>query len=136
MLLDFKDSILSGNVASELNGGVAHKYIITIASTIIYYDYFLTLPREVAWVWLSKPRVTFINTLFFLNRYVTFLAHIGFLMQAFWLPSENSSRLKKPRDLNDSNCRCRCSTRHRNLDRILRGEVPDSRRCSFSTSWL
>ncbi|KAI0042599.1 hypothetical protein FA95DRAFT_1499876, partial [Auriscalpium vulgare] len=51
-----------------------HNYLELAAITLLYYDYFLTLPQEVACIWprpLARPSI-----LFFLNRYVAFIGNI------------------------------------------------------------
>ncbi|TCD67348.1 hypothetical protein EIP91_000215, partial [Steccherinum ochraceum] len=48
------------------------KYMRLVGITILYYDYLLTLPGEVAYIW-QKPR-SIPSYLFLLNRYFSILA--------------------------------------------------------------
>ncbi|KAI6001118.1 hypothetical protein EDC04DRAFT_1065505 [Pisolithus marmoratus] len=46
-----------------------------VASTILYYDYLLTLRREVDFFWM-KPRRSWMFVLFVANRYITLLSRV------------------------------------------------------------
>ncbi|KAJ3527264.1 hypothetical protein NMY22_g9852 [Coprinellus aureogranulatus] len=74
--------------------GLSHKYIILISITVLYYEYCQTLAREVAYVWHATPQFTAINILFYLNRYTSVLAPIGFVLQALWLPTDYPNKLQ------------------------------------------
>ncbi|KAH6913313.1 hypothetical protein BKA70DRAFT_1262446 [Coprinopsis sp. MPI-PUGE-AT-0042] len=67
------------------------KTFVVIASVVYYYDYFLTFSREVAWVWQSPRRFSWLNVLFYINRYLTFFGLGGVLMRAFWAASPDSA---------------------------------------------
>ncbi|OCH93918.1 hypothetical protein OBBRIDRAFT_723894, partial [Obba rivulosa] len=51
---------------------------------ILYYDYSLTLPMEVARYWLSGRGITWAAALFFIVRYLSILGHIPVMVQVFW----------------------------------------------------
>ncbi|KAJ2914502.1 hypothetical protein MD484_g5903, partial [Candolleomyces efflorescens] len=72
----------------------AHKYVVVVASAILYFEYCLTLSREVDWVWNSKPRITWTHVLFYLNRYLPLFGHIVFLLQLLWIPREHPFKLR------------------------------------------
>ncbi|KAJ3550533.1 hypothetical protein NMY22_g408 [Coprinellus aureogranulatus] len=93
--------------------GLSHKYIILISisefhtkfaydkspnddniAAVLYYEYCQTLAREVAYVWHATPQFTAINILFYLNRYTSLLAPIGFILQALWLPADYPNKLQ------------------------------------------
>ncbi|PPQ80162.1 LOW QUALITY PROTEIN: hypothetical protein CVT25_001455, partial [Psilocybe cyanescens] len=54
-----------------------------IAAVILYYDYILTFSDEYNLYWSSETRFSFATALFYLNRYVTILAHIPTLVLGF-----------------------------------------------------
>ncbi|KIM64918.1 hypothetical protein SCLCIDRAFT_1213027 [Scleroderma citrinum Foug A] len=54
-----------------------------IANVIFYYDYVLTLQREVELFWL-KPRRSWAFTLFIANRYIPIIARVPTLLELFW----------------------------------------------------
>lgn len=50
---------------------------------ILYYDYFLTLPVEIAYFWPPKHRFTWASSLFLANRYLSLFGHIPVIMESF-----------------------------------------------------
>ncbi|PPQ91013.1 hypothetical protein CVT25_013938, partial [Psilocybe cyanescens] len=54
---------------------------------ILYYDYLLTLPREIDRFWASR-RITWASSLFYLNRYLSLLGHGPVIFQYFWRSSD------------------------------------------------
>lgn len=50
---------------------------------ILYYDYFLTLPAEVTYFWLSRNKITWASSFFFMNRYLSLLGHIPVFFESF-----------------------------------------------------
>ncbi|TFK21183.1 hypothetical protein FA15DRAFT_758890 [Coprinopsis marcescibilis] len=59
---------------------VFQKRCITVAAlVVVYHDYFLTLSREVHWIWPSSRGLSLIPAIFYLNRY---LALVGFPLLA------------------------------------------------------
>ncbi|CAK5272344.1 unnamed protein product [Mycena citricolor] len=69
----------------ELNSSY---YLNAISFTILFYDYFLTLPAEVARYWTlltrGQRRWNGASILFFANRYLTLLGNIPVVIQYFW----------------------------------------------------
>ncbi|TFK21165.1 hypothetical protein FA15DRAFT_672790 [Coprinopsis marcescibilis] len=51
---------------------------------LLYYDYFLTFDREVNWVWLASPKLTWTTVCFFLVRYSAIVGHIAVGFYHFW----------------------------------------------------
>ncbi|TFK19704.1 hypothetical protein FA15DRAFT_697372 [Coprinopsis marcescibilis] len=68
----------------------AHKYHILAATAILYHDYFLTLTREVDWVWRAPKTAwrSWTNILFFLNRYLSILGQAFILVRVLWPPGD------------------------------------------------
>ena len=56
-------------------------------SALLYYDHFLTFPQEVERIW--KAKWTFVNVLFLVNRYLTFLGYIPIVFFLFDSPMSN-----------------------------------------------
>ncbi|KAI6040482.1 hypothetical protein EDC04DRAFT_3089644 [Pisolithus marmoratus] len=54
-----------------------------VASTILYYDYLLTLRKEVDFFWM-KPRRSWMFVLFVANRYITLLSRVPAMVSTFW----------------------------------------------------
>ncbi|KAI6001116.1 hypothetical protein EDC04DRAFT_2612007 [Pisolithus marmoratus] len=54
-----------------------------VASTILCYDYLLTLRREVDFFWM-KPRRSWMFVLFVANRYLTILGRVPAMVATFW----------------------------------------------------
>jgi len=62
-----------------------NQYFSLAAFTILYYDYFLTLPMEVERFWPQKT-FSWAVLLFYLNRYMSLLGHIPVIFEFFWQP--------------------------------------------------
>ncbi|KAF4582653.1 alpha 1,2-mannosyltransferase 2.4.1 [Pleurotus pulmonarius] len=58
-------------------------YLSLAAVTILYYDYWLTLPLEIERYWALKGFTT-ARFLFYLNRYTSLLAHVPVIVAYFW----------------------------------------------------
>ncbi|KAJ3488034.1 hypothetical protein NLI96_g3121 [Meripilus lineatus] len=58
-----------------------NNYLILFGGVIFYYDWLLTLPKEVKYVWLA-PRTAGV-WIFLLNRYYNFFAYITTLVPTF-----------------------------------------------------
>ncbi|TEB34506.1 hypothetical protein FA13DRAFT_1788931 [Coprinellus micaceus] len=95
------DAAISLFTTDELVGGLAHKYIILISTSewdrvfkalLIesHDDVDASPPIDSD----SLPRFTAINVLFYLNRYLSLLGPIGFLLQALWLPPDHPHKLQ------------------------------------------
>ncbi|KAI6040481.1 hypothetical protein EDC04DRAFT_2995445 [Pisolithus marmoratus] len=54
-----------------------------VASVILYYDYLLTLRREVDFFWM-KPHGSWMFALFVANRYITLLGRVPTMVGRFW----------------------------------------------------
>lgn len=54
---------------------------------VLYYDYLLTLPLECSRYW-SAPRITWASAFFYVNRYLSLLAHIPVMFRYFWTSSD------------------------------------------------
>ncbi|KAH9010030.1 hypothetical protein EDB84DRAFT_1681484 [Lactarius hengduanensis] len=52
--------------------------LLMIGAVILYYDYFLTLSKEVGRFWHPGPH-TWASIIFFANRYIALLGHVPFL---------------------------------------------------------
>ncbi|KAI6011353.1 hypothetical protein EDC04DRAFT_3121972 [Pisolithus marmoratus] len=52
-------------------------------AAILYYDYLLTLRREVDFFWM-KPRRSWMFVLFVANRYITLLSRVPAMVSTFW----------------------------------------------------
>ncbi|KAJ2926154.1 hypothetical protein H1R20_g10950, partial [Candolleomyces eurysporus] len=72
----------------------AHKYVVVVASAILYFEYCLTFSREVDWVWYSKPRITWTHVLFYLNRYLPLFGHFVFLLQVLWISQDHPNKFR------------------------------------------
>ncbi|KAH6913314.1 hypothetical protein BKA70DRAFT_1421590 [Coprinopsis sp. MPI-PUGE-AT-0042] len=49
---------------------------------VLYYEYFLTLPREVAWIWRAPRRISWLDIIFYVNRYLVLFGQIGVIIRA------------------------------------------------------
>ncbi|KAF9489904.1 hypothetical protein BDN71DRAFT_1593148 [Pleurotus eryngii] len=58
-------------------------YLSLAAVTILYYDYWLTLPLEIERYWTLKGFTT-ARFLFYLNRYTSLFAHVPVIVAYFW----------------------------------------------------
>ncbi|KAI9068858.1 hypothetical protein FKP32DRAFT_1671903 [Trametes sanguinea] len=58
-----------------------------IAFTILYYDYVLTFSEEVARYW--GTRMSSMSLLFFVNRYLSLIAHIPIIVEFYWADSNS-----------------------------------------------
>ncbi|KDQ22949.1 hypothetical protein PLEOSDRAFT_1073041 [Pleurotus ostreatus PC15] len=58
-------------------------YLSLAAVTILYYDYWLTLPLEIERYWALKG-FTAARFLFYLNRYTSLFAHVPVIVAYFW----------------------------------------------------
>ncbi|KAJ7055987.1 hypothetical protein C8F01DRAFT_375217 [Mycena amicta] len=72
----------------------ANYYFNAISFTLLFYDYFLTLPWEVLRYWGPTALTTAPNVLFFLNRYGTLLGSIPVVMQYFWTMEPTRRKLQ------------------------------------------
>ncbi|EJD03495.1 uncharacterized protein FOMMEDRAFT_105557 [Fomitiporia mediterranea MF3/22] len=59
----------------------ANYYLSLVAFTILYYDYALTLPDEVRFIW--KKKTSLVTGLFYTNRYLSILGTIPIVLQSF-----------------------------------------------------
>ena len=57
-----------------------------IKLALVFYDYFLTFPDEVALIWPGN--LTFTKTLFYLSRYPFIFFHVFNLLRSFWYSSD------------------------------------------------
>ncbi|KAI0351648.1 hypothetical protein OH77DRAFT_1410658, partial [Trametes cingulata] len=64
----------------------------SVAFSILYYDYILTLQDEVERYWGSK--VSAISVLFFINRYLSLFAHIPVIIEFYGTHSEMWALIK------------------------------------------
>ncbi|KAJ8689337.1 hypothetical protein PTI98_013367 [Pleurotus ostreatus] len=58
-------------------------YLSLAAVTILYYDYWLTLPLEIERYWALEGFTT-ARFLFYLNRYTSLFAHVPVIVAYFW----------------------------------------------------
>ncbi|KAI0259173.1 hypothetical protein BC834DRAFT_974497 [Gloeopeniophorella convolvens] len=58
-------------------------YLALASFVILYYDYLLTLPREIEYLWPPRHRVTFASSLYFLNRYMAIFGHMPVAYEIF-----------------------------------------------------
>lgn len=56
-----------------------------IETVILYYDYFLTLSKEVDRFWHPRPH-SWASIMFFANRYIALLGHLPFLYRVYGDP--------------------------------------------------
>ncbi|TFK21185.1 hypothetical protein FA15DRAFT_758892 [Coprinopsis marcescibilis] len=47
--------------------------IALVALVLVYYEYLLSLSKEIDWMWASTRGISFIPTLFYLNRYLALI---------------------------------------------------------------
>ena len=59
--------------------------LLMIEAVILYYDYFLTLSKEVDRFWHPGPH-TWASIVFFANRYIALLGHVPFLYRVYGDP--------------------------------------------------
>ncbi|KDR69620.1 hypothetical protein GALMADRAFT_145353 [Galerina marginata CBS 339.88] len=71
--------------------GQAFVYNSVYASSLIilYYEYLLTFPEELARYWIGRRKASLAWFLFCLNRYFAFLGHIPLLIKLFWHTSDS-----------------------------------------------
>ncbi|KDR69618.1 hypothetical protein GALMADRAFT_145351 [Galerina marginata CBS 339.88] len=71
--------------------GQAFIYNSVYASSLIilYYDYLLTFPEELARYWIGRRKASLAWFLFSLNRYFALLGHIPILIKLFWRSSDS-----------------------------------------------
>ena len=58
---------------------------------MLYYDHLITFPTEFEKIW--KRKLSFINAIFLVNRYVTFLGYIALMIFTFSPPNNLSVSL-------------------------------------------
>ncbi|KLO16182.1 hypothetical protein SCHPADRAFT_224874 [Schizopora paradoxa] len=68
-------------VAASFSGGPISQYYLLISSVIFYYDFILTMPREIKHVWSSKLNA--VNLLVIALRYITAFEYIPIFVIAF-----------------------------------------------------
>jgi len=69
--------------------GIFALQLYTVASiTVLYYDHIITFSEEVGKIWNRK--ISFINTLFIINRYITSLGYIPIAYFMFHSPPETA----------------------------------------------
>lgn len=79
---------------AHLNDAVDHVHLhlgymfSLIPTVILYYDYTLTLSREVEFFWPHENRVGWVSSLYFLNRYVAIFGYIPIVLRL--IPGSNS----------------------------------------------
>ena len=85
----FHDALVSFELgdASALSGyGLFRPYVngilLMIDAVVLYYDYFLTLSREVDCFWHPGPH-SWASIVFFANRYIALLGHVPLLYSAY-----------------------------------------------------
>ena len=61
---------------------------------VFYYDYFLTLPREIAGYWCAGSH-TWASFVFLVNRYAAVLGHLPTLYLVFQDPCKTEVHLQK-----------------------------------------
>jgi len=92
-------SSLVGQFRSAMNGLLSDSYsswpwISNIAPltaySILYYDYFLTLSKEVNSFWRAGSH-SWASILFLVNRYMALLGHVPILFLVFWDPYQMKS---------------------------------------------
>jgi len=76
-------------LASVHRQAFIYNCVLASSLVILYYDYLLTLPEEIARYWDSQRKASLAWSLFFLNRYFCLLGHIPIIFQLFWLSSDS-----------------------------------------------
>lgn len=71
------------------------RIIVAASSALLFYDYFLTLSREVAWVWQAPKRCSWMTTVFYINRYLLLFGHPVIMFRTF-LSSLDPARPEDP----------------------------------------
>ncbi|EIW56666.1 uncharacterized protein TRAVEDRAFT_49484 [Trametes versicolor FP-101664 SS1] len=74
------------NVAA-LEAVFTNRIVSAVALALLYYDFILTIPREVERYWTG--RLTWPSLLFFLNRYIPILGQIPGIVESFGVLSES-----------------------------------------------
>lgn len=76
----------------EVEGApITSAQIIAAASVgLLYYDYFLTLSREIQWVWLGSHQVSWASAFFFANRYISFFGYMPMIYEFFSFRNDES----------------------------------------------
>lgn len=72
--------------ADVLDQLFTNQYLAVVSFTILYFDYFLTLPHEIERYW--GHRLTWPSFFFFLNRYCSLFGHVLVALQEFYRTSE------------------------------------------------
>nr|GAT51963.1 predicted protein [Mycena chlorophos] len=94
------DVVITPDIQVQIN---TNYYVNFIAFSLLYYDFFLTLPWEVARYWESGPRAAFgtvPNVLFFANRYGMLLGNVPVAFMYFWATEGTERKLQICDDLN------------------------------------
>jgi len=83
-------SLNSGLSAAEIQIQLnVSAYMCLVAFTLLYFDFFLTFPREVSRYW--GTRLTWATFLFYLNRYGVIFGTVPVIVEYFWT-SESLSK--------------------------------------------
>ncbi|EMD34836.1 hypothetical protein CERSUDRAFT_86285 [Gelatoporia subvermispora B] len=61
-----------------------NRYLAVFSFVILYYDYCLTFPMEVDRFWLSRRKISWGSSFFFLVRYLSIFGHVPVIFQVFW----------------------------------------------------
>ncbi|KAJ6468128.1 hypothetical protein C8R47DRAFT_1200993 [Mycena vitilis] len=70
----------------------SNAYFNLVSFSILFYDYFLVLDWEISRYWGSQ--FTWVNALFFANRYGTLLGNIPVVMEYFWSQNSTPTKIK------------------------------------------
>ncbi|KAJ7676911.1 hypothetical protein DFH06DRAFT_1291766 [Mycena polygramma] len=70
----------------------ASSYFSLVSFSILFYDYFLVLDFEVSRYWDSH--FSWVNVLFFVNRYGALLGNIPVVVEYFWTESSSPAKIK------------------------------------------
>ncbi|KAF9002055.1 hypothetical protein BDQ17DRAFT_1357350 [Cyathus striatus] len=81
-------SVLKDFDAQKLSNILSTKYYYVAASTLLLYDYILSFPQEITFVW--QKRKTPATILFFLNRYIS-MAFCIIVLTSYFLPGWTES---------------------------------------------
>ncbi|KAI0033713.1 hypothetical protein K488DRAFT_84667 [Vararia minispora EC-137] len=66
---------------ADARAATLYSYIVAPSIVVLYYDYFLTLPREIEYVW--SRGFTRVSILFYLNRYPSMIFEIAAFIFTF-----------------------------------------------------
>ncbi|KAJ6493906.1 hypothetical protein C8R47DRAFT_1267232 [Mycena vitilis] len=79
----------SEQIQRQLNSS---SYFSLVSFSILFYDYFLVLDFEISRYWDSH--FSWVNVLFFVNRYGALLGNIPVVMEYFWTERSSPAKIK------------------------------------------